>query len=375
VRRIHDLMVLVAAAALALGAHAQEPPDEGERGVAYLEPWLEQIFVVRGDLPVDVNLRAEAERISGEHLARAKPMLREWLAEERAEADAFAKSVPLDVRLGSRLVNELALWALDSGGSAYDEAMLAAYARPGACRHVDGENDFAEQIQMLQAMPGAVRAAALAGERERLSRWGRDRPDVPPRPDRSMWQESEAAVARIRAGTAKFEPALPPVVATKALITGKDLPKFDHPAVQCALLQWWLRVTLRDGKADRIGALQAFRYSFVPAATSRLAGLASTAAKVGRPGYPPLAAAVGAEGVSTVEVVLDAAGKFQSGTVVKRVVSVPGIRNRRPVAFETLFDEGALAVAAAKDYSQVPAAESVHAVRRVRFEVAWSLRD
>jgi hypothetical protein len=374
VRRIRVVLLLATAAVVALGARAQEPQDGGEQAVASLEAWLDQIFVVPADLPVDASLRAEADRISVEHLARAKPMLREWLAEERAEADAFAKSISVRIRLRSRLINELALWALDGAGPAYDEATLAAYTRPGACRHVKGSNDFAEQIQMLEGVPRAARAAALAGERDKLSRWGRDRPNLPPRPARSMQQESEAAIVRIRAGAAKFEPALPPVVATTALTTGNERPQFNHPAVRCALLQWWLRVTLREGKVDRAEAVHAFRYALVPTAADRLAGTESLVVKTRPLGYPLLAAELGAEGVSTVEVILDAVGKAKEATVVERVVSVPGLRGRRPIAFETLFDEGALAVAAARDYAQLAAGERGEAVRRGRFDVAWSLR-
>jgi hypothetical protein len=125
---------------------------------------------------------------------------------------------------------------------------------------------------------------------------------------------------------------------------------------QCARSQWWLQSQLAEQHADRRQALAVYRYSMMPDVTDVVpegfkpsSGPARNAA--GTPDYPRTAIYFQVEGATTLKVSLDDQGKVLKAEVVAREIRVPGVRNKRPLAFETLFDDAAIELARQRTYA------------------------
>lgn len=315
---------------------------------------LARSFQLAPELQLDPELRAQADSMSAAHLARIRQLLPGWVRDEqRLQAAEKAPYGPSSVyhAVWARLLNELALWQLEPGDPAYEQATLAALtASPRVCA-LEGDGhflDFASRMLRLQAMPPGQRTAALATERELLAHWGQVRAPLQPWPDPLPEDAAMAQVARMRVEGATPALALSPALASAVLATRQRYDELPLET-QCLLQQWWLRVSLEQGAAPAT-ALQAFRYGTMFTAMGRLgrgfeeqnpeatAKAAAAAAAKGLPAYPRLAGYFDVNGKTTVRRRLDAAGKPVQASVVKRDITVRGIRGVRPVAFETTFD-------------------------------------
>ena len=120
---------------------------------------------------------------------------------------------------------------------------------------------------------------------------------------------------------------------------------------KCAKGQWWLASQLAAGKVDKLAALTIYRYSTMANADEYAPTSVRQQAAPARPGdgksaYPPVAAYFGAEGSTTVEALTDGQGKFIKAKVLARKITVPGVHDNAPVAFETLLDTASLDQAA-----------------------------
>jgi hypothetical protein len=334
------------------GAQAAAPQGPAEEMRAQmlrsLHGGVAPAFVLDKDLPLDPALRAEADKLSAEHLARVDKLLPAWLDEERTRQARTGKvpaSTAVYFAVLARLLNELSLWQLEPGDAHYESTTLAVLRTASTVCDLSGDyrlTDFASRILRIQALPAAERKAMLAGERELLAHWGRPRAEPPPWPDPLPQQAAFALLKRGPADAGHPRLALPPRLAAAALGLGRDYTTM-HPVERCALQQWWLRESLRAG-ATQAAALNAFRYGTMLTAVDRFGdafdkpGATDGKDPAGPPPYPGVASRFGATGVTTVSVRLDAAGKPLQATVTGRKVDVPGIRGVRPVAFENVFD-------------------------------------
>lgn len=337
--------------------------------------WLRLIFDVPGNLALDPALREAGAAIASAHLERMRPVLRAWADEERRFAGPSANPAVVQRQLSARLVNELSLWQLDHAGTAHDDAWLEALSKPGICRFVGADGFFAERLQLMQGASPASRPALLAGEAELLRRWNTPREAIVARVSPSATELAELAIQQLKAGGARPELPLPPVLAAQLL--GPDNSVRALAAMsRCAFDQWWLQNSLRRDPSKRDEALLDYRTVRMRDASYWLSAPQSTSAEkvtAASIGYPDLARAYVVEGRVTVEAIVDAQGKFQQGAVVKRDISVPGIRGARPVAFEPLLDDASIERARGVAFRKPDPVELKDGRMAQRIEFVWRL--
>jgi hypothetical protein len=299
---------------------------------------------------IDPALRAQAESLRAAHLDRIGRLLPDWVRDEyRLQVkEGVLERHSVFYAVWARMLNELALWQIEPGNAAYEQAMLEAVkGSPGVCRLElrAGYPDFASRVMRLQAMPQAQRQAALAEERELLAHWGRPRAALAPWPDPLPQDAGMAVVARMRVEGPTPALALAPTLASVMLARHTGYDELDEES-KCLFQQWRLRTSLEQG-ATPAAALNAFRYGTMITAMARVgrffeeqnAGTASPAAGTGASAYPRLASVFDVQGRVTVRRRLDTAGRPSEVSVIKRAIAVRGIRDVRPVAFENTFDE------------------------------------
>lgn len=351
---VRRLLLLMVALLPTLASAATTDEAENAEIIKGLHSALLRSFALDKDLKLDPALRSAAEEISAAHIARIDQLFPLWLAEERqaptaAAAGKAAGYAVLPLAVWARMLNELALWQIDPGDADYERATLAVLqSSPRVC-FVAGDyryTDFAARIVRIEAMPAGQRAAALATERRLLGRWGQARAEVPAWPD--PLPQDAGAQWRKRVASAGERPvqALSPVLAQAILVEKKSFEEL-HPQLKCALQQWWLQVSLRQG-ATPAAALNAFRYGTLINAADRLGTDAERAPPDGKPApggvpaYPTVAARFSVTGATTMRARLDTAGKPVQASVADRKIDVPGVRGVRPVAFENVFDAAAV---------------------------------
>jgi hypothetical protein len=367
------------------GSLAAAAPEFSDDPVAKMTKWLHDdlasAFTLDKQLALDPDLRAAAEKIAAEHLARIDKLLPMWVEEERVHQSGAGNppsSTSVYGAVRARLLNELALWQLEPGDAHYEKATLAALRTgPSVCVLYGDARflDFTYRILRIQALPAAEREPMLAGERQLLTHWGRPRANPAPWPDPLPQQ---AAYALLRRGPADADHprlALPPMVALSVLGKGQDYAGL-HLWERCMLQQWWLRESLRQGVAPAV-ALNAFRYGTMLTAVDRFGNAwdkpnaADVKNPAGPPPYPGVATRFEATGATTVSVRLDAQGKPLDAAIIGRKIAVPGIRGVRPVAFENVFD--AVTVKYAMDEARHYDKPSGNAP--YKFQMNWSLDD
>ena len=387
-RRITAAGLLAAylASAAAISAEpAPAPPSQEELAAMakQIDTVLTRSFELPPALQLDPQLRMQAESLRDAHLERMRKLLPIWLHDEldRQTADKVRVRYSVFYAVWAQVLNELALWQVEPGDAAYEQATLAVLkTAPGAC-HPEGDTrylDFASRVMRLQAMAPAQRQAALATERELLAHWGQPRVGLPEWPDPLPQEAGMAQVVRMRAEGPTPQMALSPVLASDLLAKRNDYR--DLPwETKCLFQQWWLRASLAQGTAPA-AALNAFRYGTMISAMDRLgagfeqerteaaAKAAAEAAAKGVPAYPRLASAFDVEGKTTVRRRLDAAGKPVQASVAKRDITVRGIRGVRPVAFESTFDALSMKYGLTAQVTAKPAADNTQL-----FQMVWML--
>jgi hypothetical protein len=350
-----------------------------------LHEFLDPVFKLDPALALDPALRKEAETMAAAHLTRVDGLLRAWIDDEAQRASAGGKQANLRRVFNAvmaRMQNELALWQIEPGDADYERAtldVLRTAAPPGVCPYGGDPrfSDYGSRMLRIQAMPAAARGAALAAERTLLGHWGQARAALPDWPDPLP---QDAALAWLRPAQSKGVPAaarreglaLPPILASQLLGLRADYQAMSQ-FEQCALQQWWLRESLRQGAAPA-AALNAFRYGTAVFPASRFAGLpqfpeAKYDPAVPTPPYPKLASEFGVTGTTSVRVRLDPAGKPLGAAVERRDVKVDGIRGVRAVAFEDVFDKVVLDYTMARTFAKPKDGEPY------RYQYVWSLEE
>jgi hypothetical protein len=388
-RRVPALLgkAVLAGAFACMPGGAQATPEPGfsddirAQMVQALHRDLARAFALDKQLVLDPALRAAAEKIAEEHLARIDKLLPAWVDEERVHQSTAGKppsSTYVSWAVYARMLNELSLWQLEPGDAHYEAATLAALRNGSGVCEVAGDThftDFASRILRIQAVPAAEREAMLAGERQLLAHWGQLRANPPPWPDPLPQQAAYALLQRGPVDAAHPRLALPPMLAYSVLGKDQDYAALE-PTERCMLQQWWLRESLRQGVAPA-AALNAFRYGTMLTVVDRIGnawdkpGAADVKAPAGPPSYPSVAKGFMATGVTTVNVRLDADGKPLDAAVIGRKIVVPGIRGVRPVAFENVFDAATVKYATdeGRNYKK-PSGNSPY-----KFQMNWSLDD
>ena len=384
------LVALGVLAAVAMPGTAAPAPNKGPAplseeqyadGARELDELLSQAFKLPAALPLDADLRTQADAIAAAHLARIRPLLPGWLREERrlqAAAGEDASQGSVFKAVWARLLNELALWQIEPGDAAYEKATLAVLENaPDACL-LDGDVRsvaYVGRIMRVQAMPPAQRPAVLAQERELLDHWGKPRAAVALWPDPLPQDAGRAAIARLRVEGARPPLALPPVLASVFLAEGGAYDK-QPLETKCRFQQWWLRVGLAQGAAPA-AVLNAFRYGTLVTATLLYGQNAGTevvgapdksGAQAGMPAYPKFAAQYDVTGTTKIRRRVDAAGKPVEASVIGRTIKVRGIRGVRPVAFEDTFDALSIALGMQPGVKTTPIDE-----RTGVFQTVWQL--
>lgn len=330
----------IAAAVALLTCVEGRAAESDEAIVAQAMQQVEVLFELKDGALDDAGLLADGRALAQAHLARVRGLLPGWLAEARARTAQGAPADEAERRFLARVLNELALWGLDSGGPAHDAAQLRALQRPGFCREFDDLSDFGLTLRLWQALPAPERAEGLAGERARLARWGQPRPGVPgegpwPQPE----QRLRALVAEAQAAAGSFEPVMSPVLAAGLLHEADWFPG-ARDRWRCETFRWLLVTNLTRQPEAAAEALQVFRHAMrrVPALPAAPAGATQD--------YPRVARMFGVEGTVTVEWGV-ASGRQPEPRIRRRQLSVPGLEGTRPAAFESVLDEASLARARA----------------------------
>lgn len=371
----------VAAAPAVSPAATDAAAEETTAMTRRLHEDLARMFSLPAALKLDPELRAEADGIAAAHLARMKQVLPAWIQEERrlqAADGGKPDSTALFFAVYARMLNELALWHLEPGDAAYEQATLAAITSSPMVCSTEGDPrfvDFASRITRVQAMPPGQRKHALATERRLLEAWGKPRKAVPVWPTPLPQDAAMDAIAQARAGGKPTPLALPPFLASELLAKGKAYQDV-HWESRCAIQRWWLRASL-SGKAAPADALNAFRYGTLITATDRLADSfepqaagADKTDPAARPPYPKMAQRFDVTGATTITRRFDAAGKQAGARISARDIKVRGIRGVRPVAFENSFDAPSLRYALA---TATPAKAGERAPEV--FQMNWSLES
>jgi hypothetical protein len=355
--------------------------DLGKQMAQGLHQYLVNAFTLDKKLALDPALRAAADKIGEEHVARIDKLFPGWLEEERVRQSSAGKPPPSQYvfyAVLARLLNELSLWQLEPGDAHYENATLTALRNGAGVCDVEGDyrfTDFASRVLRIQALPAAEREAMLASERQLLTHWGRPRANPAPWPDPLPQQAAYALLQRGPADADHPRAALPPRLAYVVLSMNRDYTNL-HPVERCVLQQWWLQESLRQGAAPAT-ALNAFRYGTMLTAFDRLAEAFAKPDAAGArdpakpPPYPGIATRFMATGVTTVSVQLDADGKPLDAAVIGRKIQVPGIDGVRPVAFENVFDATMLKYATqeGRHYNK-PSGGAPY-----KFQMVWDLDD
>lgn len=331
--------------------------------------WMAKVFAVPAAPDVDASLRDAMTAMAGEHLARLRLLLPAWIAEERAHGGASLAQADLNRAIHNRIVNEIALWRLESPGPDYDAVLTRAILHPGICDRPERDSYLGVLMIWFQAVPAADRPTLLAGERTLLARWGTRRAMVAPRPAKSLSDDEAEAIARLRSGDALPDVAMPPVLANAVF---KGEPDQGSDDVSCALHQWGLAHALRRGDPAP-AALQAWRYASIRTATDWASRPPAGAAKRDPADYPLVAQQNGVSGSVDVRVTPDAHGRFVSAGIAGRHLKVPGVTDNPPVAFDTLFDTASIAGAPQRFKPVTPHADG-SPLGPVMMRIEWSLQ-
>jgi len=356
----------VAASVTAL--HGPASAADRQLGEAYVG-WIAKVFEVPMTPDVDAPLRDALTIMVNAHLDHLRILLPKWIAEERARGGSVLPPGDLSRAIHNRIVNELALWRIESPGADYDAVLIRAILRPGICNLPVRGSYLGELTTWFQAVPPADRPILLAGERALLEHWGTRREPLPPRPDPSLADDEASEIARLRSGKAVPDVAMPPFLANSVF---KGEVVNSSTDAQCALHQWGLARALHRGDSAR-AALLSWRYAMMKTASDWSSPAPIEAAKRDAAAYPLVARQWAIAGWVDLRVVRDPQGHFASASIANRHIVVPGVADNPPVAFETLFDDASIAGAPLR-FKSIDSRADGTASNAVTMRINWNLQ-
>lgn len=383
-----------AAAAPAAATVAPPPPETRAliaRGHAdTLVRWTRQVLEVPAELALDPELRLALRALIDPFPESMRPAYERWSLEGQARAGADPTGRAVWAGLSARFHNALTTWRLRDGGVAHEAALRAAALAPAVCRRlVDAQASWPEIASMLQQLPPAQRAEALAGEARLLAAWDAAPQPYPMAPDAPVpGADIRRWVEGWRQGVASPLP-LPPALA------GRLLPEPPRAVVaphRCALRQWWLGQRLQAlGPAPAAEATapvwRAWRLLLAQDMAYNKAPSEPFPTPEGSADYPAVARYIEMTGVTVVEVTLDARGRYADARILERRLVLGGLPPGTPLpALEHLLDGASLAKAREVIDAQAAAAERSAAAaatapaqpvpprgKQVTLELVWKL--
>lgn len=308
----------------------------------------EGTFRVNASARLDADLRRQGEALARDHLQRLPPLLRAWVEEEFEVQGGTATIDTVAWCLLARWANAMARWSLYSAGDEHDRAWWTALTAPQVCDTGWSISYFTIALRLLQRVQGPTRQTLLDGLHESLSRWTSAQwPPPPERPALDLQALAAQAIDDLRAGRRAPETMpMPPVLAASVFVPAGAHPMLDDWLLDCAQAGWAARSLVAADAAPTPEQVLALRYATMLRAEHTLPSFKDDEPPPEPTAYPALARRWGVTGDVTVETDVDAAGQVQRTRVVARRISVPGVRDARPVAFETMLDAPALAAAA-----------------------------
>lgn len=341
--KIWSAAALAVACAFATPARANELPSAAadRQLTAAFMGWMDKVFAVPAAPDIDPALRDAVAAMSRQHLERLRTLIPAWIAEERARAGSASTDMAIIRPLHNRLVNELALWRLESPGAEYDAILMRAIQSAGTCEPRARDSYLGMLMSSFEAVPPADRATFLAGERALLAHWGTPRTGLTPPPAKSLDDDAAEAIARLRSGAEPPDASMPAALAS-GVMSGAGTAA--SASLACARHQWGLARALRRGDSPA-QALNAWRYASIRTAVDWAVPPPAGTPPRAVNDFPFVAERDGVAGWVNVRVSADAQGRFASAAIADRHVSVPGVRDNPPVAFATLFDGASLATA------------------------------
>ncbi len=327
--------------------------EEDQTLVNQLVDWDKQFLTLPDDVELDRSLRDAAQAMLQAHRARVRELVPLWIAQEREQAQSpTLRGRALWQPILNRMFNEMAVWSVESTGTAQDEAWLKATLAPMACRIVP-LSFFARQMALIQSAPPESRPALLADEQTLISHWGTKRATLPERPSTQDLEAADRAIDLLRAGLPNPASPMTPYLAGQLFDRERKPGKSDRWE-QCAKSQWWLASQMAKPNADRALALVVYRYSTMPDVRGYVPSVANPPAKPasgsGENAYPPEASYFGVRGTTSVRVQTDGHGKPIGSRISARTLVVPGVRDNRPVAFEALLDAASIDIATRRHF-------------------------
>ena len=365
------LSLTAAAAPVGSDARALQESQDAEL-VEHVFDWNEKSLELPENMNLDPSLRDAAVQLVRAQAQSRRAQIAAWVGEEHAASkDPNLRRAQLAHALLLRSINEMAIWSVESLGPAHDEVWTKAALVSTACAS-QYQNPFAQRVAMIQAAPLDARPALLAGEKELLARWGTTRRELAPRPSVAQLTAADRAIARLGEGLPEKAAPMTPFLAGQVFARDRKAGKSDRWE-QCAKSQWWFQSQLANSNVDRTQALTVYRYStmldaneYVPAAFKSKSE--PTRLAEGKPMYPRAALYFQVEGTTTVQVNIDDQGKALSAEVVARDLRVPGVRNNRPLAYESLLDDASLDFARQRSYP-------VGKAGAAQFVMNWTLQE
>ncbi len=346
-RRQLVLATLALAAARPGGASADDAASQ-DRVLEWLRVTAQKTFALADGAWLDPSLRRAAETWAEEHLRRLDPLLQAWVDEERRILGPSFHVNELWARMASRWANNVALWSLYTAHQEHDLAWWAAITSPRGCDFLPATNAWEGTLVVVQRLKGAQREALLDGERAALRRWTEPGwPAPPPRPDIDLLAEAQSLIDGIRSGRASLEstPLPPNLAANRFPAEGEGPRRAGGRWLSCMQAAWRARAQQPAGTPPSDELRLALRYALLRSAEYSVPLPDEPVPPPQAHEYPTLARRHAVTGDVVVEVRVDAQDRLQAARVVERRITVEGIRDQRPIAFETLLDAPALAQA------------------------------
>lgn len=350
IRRRLVLAALAAPGATALaqspGAAASVParPDQVFAGLRRLA-W--QALELPASATLEPALRQRGEALVREHGPRLEDLLRSWTDEEIALQGGDGSEWTIAMALMARWANSLARWSLHSAGAGHDRAWWRAMTTPQGCLSAAAPQFLRIVLERAQRLMGPDRQVLLDADADALALCCTDRwPPPPVRPALDIAADAAAAVEALRTGRRDpvDGPMVPALAATHFVADGQRAPLTAWTR-DCATAVWWVRQQVATAAGPTPDQVLALRYANLLSADRVLPALSEGVPTPAPHEYPTFARQFEVGGDVTVEAEVDAAGRLQRARVVDRRIRVPGIRDGRPIAFETLLDGPALAQA------------------------------
>jgi hypothetical protein len=338
---------------------------------------LARLFALPGTPGLSADNKALAEAVIAGARQRALSAWSEWKnqAVDRVAATGRTKTSGTDAvvaQLSARVLNEAALWFGDVEPHASDAFWIGALQSTDLCRRVVAIEPAAQIAVLIEALPADQRAAAWAGETERLSRWGQPSRNLLGPAERTLDDSLGAALQPPTRGATLSR--MPDALRDAVQAPGWQLAK-EPPAMRCELLRWWSQERVRSKQLTPLQALRAWRTALAARSPDFLESDVSSSGPdaTDANGYPLSALRTGLAGLVVIEQDVDAAGRPVRTFVQRRELTAATLGALPALAFEHELDAASLARVAATPVTAPDAAQLRDGFATRRIAIEWVL--